>query len=248
MDGSRFDEVVRQLGRLTSRRRVLAGFGAALIGGGMAWPGGAFAAAAPAREAKGCLENGKPCRKPSECCSQRCASRGKRGRKVCKPCAVTRCGAGANVCAGPVCSCNGDESCGCWQRVGGGAACASITQGACVECEADSVCARLFGIPGSRCILTEGRNCTCPYGLKTGCVAPCGNACAPDGLACETAADCCSGVCGCRRGLCFCRHETCKPEKSPCNVGNYDLDCCEGKCDPVGDGPAGKCATRRLGR
>ncbi|MGI9253048.1 MAG: hypothetical protein ACR2J8_04825, partial [Thermomicrobiales bacterium] len=151
-----------------------------------------------------------------------------------------------NVCTGAVCGCSGDASCGCWARVNGGATCSSLAQGACVACDSDATCVNLFGIPGSRCILTEGENCSCPYGLTTGCVAPCGQTCVVDGLQCATGADCCSGVCGCRKGLCFCRHERCGAERAACNLANYDLDCCAGKCKPEDGGPAGKCVTRRL--
>jgi hypothetical protein len=171
MDATTFDRLTRMAGAAASRRRLVAGVVAAILGGRInSLPRAAFASrvtqVTTSAEAESCKANGETCQSASECCSERCARKGKDGKKVCKSCTVSRCGAKDNVCEGPVCGCKGDENCGCWRRVGGGGTCASILQGACVECASDSTCVKLFGVKGAKCILTEGKNCECPYGHR----------------------------------------------------------------------------------
>jgi hypothetical protein len=170
----RFDSLTRNL--VTSRadrRRIVTGlFGAA------------FAAIAPRRgdrvgaqeaAAKRCLNEGKECKRDTQCCSGLCKNGECRGAPGQGRCTIDRdvCKTGEqNAFA---CGRDGDQKCACVRRLDGSAFCAGNEDGACFDCDADADCAREFGA-GFVCVRAAGK-CACPQeeGTRTGCVRRCPN-------------------------------------------------------------------------
>jgi hypothetical protein len=168
MDSDRFDALTRTLIDPASRRALL---GAALAG--------ALAALAPATGARkkrkkakfnsfGCVDVGKYCKNPGQCCSGRCE-----GHK-CKAHDKGDCPEGdKDGCDGPVVSCTsnaGGANGSCNTTTGKAPYCAF--DGTCFPCNKDADCSPFCG-PDAACIF-----CTaCPETGNTTCSGPSPNSC-----------------------------------------------------------------------
>ncbi|MDQ3779874.1 MAG: hypothetical protein M3354_04905 [Chloroflexota bacterium] len=166
MDDSRFDNLVKALtSESRSRRGVLRGLAAGLLGIGLSTLGSGARAAA-------CKQNGRRCRNGNQCCSGLCT--GKKDRKKCRRAP----GQGTCTIAKDTCTIGGQAAacdpgltgaCSCFRRPNGAAFCADTTTFDCLpcaECPAGTTCVRA----------RNGICVSCPVGsgaTDTICVRPC---------------------------------------------------------------------------
>ena len=139
MDGSRFDDLARSLVVSGSRRRLIAGLGAALAAFGVG-----------RTEAAACRAPGRTCREHANCCSGVCGPKDATGRRTCQCQSAADCPATPGECHAPTCEagacvagiCAADESClhgGCYRTCAADdTPCMDGSCGVACECVSDA--------------------------------------------------------------------------------------------------------------
>lgn len=172
MDKNRFDAVTRSLGGVPSRRTLLRALAGAGFGLGIAHPPYAGAARKKrkpriTRNAFGCVDVGRFCKRADQCCSGVCA--GKPGKKRCRAHDTGGCRPGAQdgSCTEPAtdvpCTTSAGNTDGyCNTTTGGAGFCAY--SGGCFACTRDAQCQELYGpraacIRCDKCADTGGTSC-----------------------------------------------------------------------------------------
>ena len=160
MDDRRFDALARFLVLSTTRRSLLkTAAGTAL--------GSLLTTAGVERVAAALRQNGKPCRRGSQCASGLC--KGPRGEKTCRQAPsqgiCTIADNSGEPGATPI-PCGAGSRCFCWVTTSGRSFCGQAAPETC-GCGADNRCGT---IPGAVCV----QNFSCgPIGAPTACVLPC---------------------------------------------------------------------------
>jgi hypothetical protein len=168
----RFEDLTRSLSGVPSRRNLLGGLVAGVLGLG-ATPFSDLAAAKKKRKRKkkekkakpnafGCLEVGDPCQSEEQCCSGICD--GKKGKNQCRAHDTGTCNQ-----EGPILvPCNNQSNCGCFGTTASSFVCAELfPPSECAACQRDADCLALGFPPGSACA---------PFGeckVGTACMVPC---------------------------------------------------------------------------
>jgi hypothetical protein len=238
VDGSRFDGIARALAASGSRRRVLAGLAAGVLG----------IAGRNRAEAVACRTPGELCRGNPDCCSRACATDAA-GRRVCQCRTQADCPSPANKCLAAACD---DGACGTTP----GVVCAALDQchvpGTCNP--ATGVCSNPTAPDGTACAPIGGGSGTCRGGICACTPATCPGL----GNNCGTVADGCGGTldCGtCHSAFCsgnrFTSAQTCNAShvcaggsQTTCQgatpVCNISLGCVQ--CNVNGDCPGASCS------
>ena len=173
MDGGRFDDFARLLGRASRHATIRGLLGAA---GGVVAP--LLVADRAGANHFGCLHLGKPCKHGSQCCSGRC--KGSTGKKKCRAHDKSYCKASDNNCitdpTAPhfLCDDGSDPTnpCFCWLTTGKAPFCGGPS--ACGSpCREDADCVADFG-PGAACVDASACNCVNETGGGA-CAARCAN-------------------------------------------------------------------------
>jgi hypothetical protein len=251
MDGSKFDDLMRAVGRGTTRRGVAKALVALILGGGTAIAGSEMSGAQVVRRSK-CRPARAGCSRGVQCCSGLCDTnrslpRSQRNRCVCIPeCSGKICG--PDACGSTCGACEAGETC-----CGGGEWCANLQTdeencGTCGNtCDTDETCCA-----GSCRKLNEDEaNCgacgtTCNAG-ETCCTGFCKNLnddeanCGTCGTACNAGETCCTGDCAdltSDEAHCGSCGDACGAGETCCNTTCYNLQTDEshcGDCDTVCD-------------
>jgi hypothetical protein len=237
MDGERFDQLIRAIGTDASRRRVLKGLSAGVVGGLT----GMFRAKGISAQGGGCRPAGHPCEGgQSELCCQppespfvlECIEGSGSGaaERCCLPGSEV-CGTGGNaICCPEEARCNAQDECICPNdREFCGFLCCPVDElcadpetGACVECFDDSDCsaADCEECSGGECVTT----CTDPeFPLCDG----------EGGCICDADPNSCTG------GTFCCADGTCQEccSDSDCDEANCE-ECSGGECVTTCTDPA----------
>jgi hypothetical protein len=179
VDAVRFDRLTRSVGKVASRRRLLAGMTVLGLASARLVP--VVDAGKRKRKSRskplrfntyGCVDVGKPCRGRNEyCCSNICEGpnpkRGKRDKSKCVAHHVGGCTADQDSCAAGPFFCNFFGY--CMRSTGKASFCAfGLPGGAiCMDCRTDADCEPVFG-RGAACSVCPG----CSATSDTYCVAP----------------------------------------------------------------------------
>jgi hypothetical protein len=154
MDSERFDRLARTVSQAQSRRQALRGLAGAVAIGALTLRGGEASADA-------CKADGKPCKKPEQCCSGICF-RGTGTGATSKSEGVCGCPEGRVLSNGTcflLCPCINPSTgtpCPC-QRLADGGGTICISSGTCVTACSDC-------LPGEACI-SGSSSASCPSGL-----------------------------------------------------------------------------------
>jgi hypothetical protein len=214
MNAERFDEVVRSLFTVQSRRFVLS----LTLGGMLTIPVEHIASGRKRRKKK---RKKRPscgvCADNEACVGQRCASLA----RICTT-ADDSCTTGEHLLCGeendPI-----PERASCQRTVGGNPICARQRSVWCRPCTSNDDCARQGWGPRGVCL--SPCRIRCGEGGPPSCGVPYGEACRAPGESCFADVDCCSQRC--EAGLCRLAPPFCGNASTPCRE---NFECCSEAC------------------
>lgn len=196
MDHARFDALARAAGIVSSRRAALLAIASTALA--------PLRGAGAAPEAAACLNEGRPCKRNTQCCSSRC--QGKPGKKTCRPGDPSTClrnGRGCNTgsqCCSGLCKKDGDGETRCRQAPN--QSICTVRDNFCqsnadIDCGVGSAnCFCLVTTAGRSVCTVFGFSCNDPCSTDTECVARIGR----DAVCVRT--DGCGGCGGGEDGVC----------------------------------------------